>query len=671
MRALRNNDTVVAENTPEQTSGRGILSTIGERLGRIPAVSNAIKTGAMLGILGGGAVATEGCMPEREYPQAGSEVSPQYEMTAFALTADEMKLLSTPQAVAGTKVGDAFPEFGEIDGKKVMFITNKNAQGVISAYFKAGNTLNELMTQGAFSLLKSLDGINMASRITIYKNKAYIRSTKGDIFEADIKFNAQNELEVSNFKEPNDMAASDIKVIEIDGVPYLYGGTWGFNSRKNLITGVVEDIPGPMNYNDGLPAYHNGMWIGNRFVKAGGQDVQKAYWSPTFEGVAKSSTAVSKLNVGIQANTGDFAIAEDNERVVVVMSKWNTGFPTSIKYSEFLKPQKPDPEPDPVDAGSDVPPPEDVPVPPVDAGAEVADDVPVPPVDTGVDVPPPEDVPVPVDAEDAAEVAEDVPVPPVDAGADIPPADDVPVPPVDAGADIPPADDVPVPPVDAGADIPPAEDVPVPPVDAGADIPPPEDVPVPEDAPAPADTTDTPDAGVEVADDAAAEVAGDTSTPDGIAETLDMSQDPDAIIAEVKAEIQDDTSQQDGTADAPPDMSQEVKQDITQTPDNQTQPDTSKPPETSTGADTSGQPDNAQTPDSGLPSADSMQADSLQQIDANQPGDVISKPPKVDDGCSSNPSQRHSPKGTGALTLLFATMVATVLRKRKETNPTD
>jgi len=43
---------------------------------------------------------------------------------------------------------------------------------------------------------------------------------------------------------------------------------------------------------------------------------------------------------------------------------------------------------------------------------------------------------------------------------------------------------------------------------------------------------------------------------------------------------------------------------------------------------------------------------------------VISKPLKVNDGCSAGPKSPNSPKGPGALIALFATMVATVLRRR-------
>ena len=615
MGGLRGNtDGKLPEGMPERQldGGQGVFSTIGEKLGKIPGLRTAIKTGAMLGVLVE-AASLEGCMPDNNTSNSavGAEKGHQgYSVLKAALTVDEMKALTTPTKVAGTEIGDSAPEFGEIDGKKVMFIAKGDpAIDKVSIYFKAGSTLKELMTQGVFTEVKGLSGNTI--RVTVCKNKAYLRKAFGVISEADIKFNANNELEVSNTQELNDIAEDDIKVVEIGGVPYLYGGSSSWTaSRKNLTTGVVEELP-KANYEGGIPAYHNGTWIGNRFVKSGGVDVLRAYSAATFEGVATSSTPVSKLNQGIQANTGDIAIAEDDERVVVVEAKWNAGNPTTIYYSEFLKPQQPNPEPaqdagstDTVDGGTSGTDTAEV---AEDAGAELppppADD----PVDAGSELPPPQDADT-VDGgtpgtDAAAEVAED-------AAAELPP-------PQDTGSELPP---------------PPADD----PVDAGA----PQSEPNPEPTP---DSGTTEIAQTNDVDAGAGEVADDIF----VAPEVNPNKDIDAILAEIDAAAEiaaaDASENQDQAPDAPKSEDTTV---LPQDSGNKTPDSGNRAPDTS-----SGSPE-IKSADGGINGSEiKQQAD----VGSNHPGDNTD--------CSANPTSR---KGVEGLLAGFAMMVSAVYSRRKK-----
>jgi len=573
----------IQDQVPDQ--GKGLFSDLGGKLGKIPGLSKAIQAGAMLGILGG-AASLEGCTPENGQGAVGSEKAGQgYGTMEAALTADEMKALTTPKAVAGTQLTDGNPEFGDIGGKKVMFITREKASQSGAAeghlFYKLGDNLKGLVDSGTFVEIKGTESLftkdsSSVRGVSMYKNKLYISMSDPSfsVAESDIVLNAQGELEVSNFKEvAGDMSScADIKVIEMGGVPYLYGTSLTMQ-RKNLITGVIEDlIPDSSKYYlANVPAYHKGTWTGNRGVQSGGQEVQRAYSASTAEGVATSSTPVLKLNQGIQANTGDIAIAEDGERVIVAEVKWNEGYPTSVVYSEFVKPVNPNPDAgstevdggatDDVDAG---PSGTDVASPEVDTGATDDADAGVQP-DTaetaddtadGTDAVDSQELPQQDDAIDGTDTSDTLDA--ADTSAELPPQPDV----VDGELPLPDgqtqpdtaetADDAadgtdagtpdlqPQPDALVGSELPPQDDAAdgtdaadtLDAADTSAELPPQPDV-VDGELPPP-DAQTQPDA-TEVADDS--KVGPELPPPDAQSEVT-----PADIASEIAAEVADDTS---------------------------------------------------------------------------------------------------------------------------------
>jgi|GEM_PF-2918171 len=633
----------IQDQVPDQ--GKGLFSELGGKFGRIPVLSKAIQAGAMLGILGG-AASLEGCTTENGSVAVGSEKAGQrYGTMEAALTVDEMKALTTPKAVAGAQLWDSNAEIGDgkIGGKEVMFITRamNPAGSEWHLFYKLDKNLKGLVDSGTFTEAKGMEGLftdkdSFVRGVSMHKDKLYISMgySKFSVAESDMVLNAQGEVELSNFKEVAQGMSDtgDIKVVEIDGVPYLYGASLSMQ-RKNLVTGVVEDLipAGSKNYVGDAPAYHNGMWIGGRFVQSGGQTVERAYSASTAEGVATSSTPVLKLNQGIWANTGDVAIAEDDERVIVTVTKSNDGYPTSVLYSEYVKPVNPNPDPNPdggsteVDGGAteiadDSTVTDDIIPPPVDA-ADVADDTLVgpelpPPVDAGTTELPPADDIIPPPA-DAADVADDTLV-----GPELPPADDIIPPPADAadvaddtlvGPELPTPDSLPD---DGSAELPQTDamDGELPPPDAqtqsdtavGPELPPADDI-----IPPPVDAADVAD--------------GELPPPDAKSEVS-----PADIAAEIAAEVANDTSLP--------------------------QPDASQS-DISVGQDASGSPDGSQNSDS------PQGPDGLQQPDSSQKPDVGSNPPVAKDGCSAGPTK--SPRGANALAAYILAAVIAVYSRRR------
>ena len=354
MSGLRGKDVSLAEDGIQEKQlgeGQGFLSAMGKTIGKVPGLRKAFETGAMLGILAGG-TALEGCENEDGASQAVS-ASQEYETKRSALTPNELLLLSAPQKVAGTALWDGNPESGNLGGKEIMIITrplDKNyPDNNRRLFFKTGNDVKELMTQGTFAPANIMEKPDSGSEYiilsaTMYKNKMYLAFGGGDgCVEADMSLNSNNELEISNFKEITGIGGSDIKVIEIDGVPYLYATSLTMK-RKNLITGEVEVlIPmGSMNAIGSVPEKHGDMWIGARFLG----NIQKVYYSSTAAGVATSMDEVMKANIGLQANTGDVTIRVDSSGLYLIVTKWNDGKPTGI-YFLSLPPKDPDPDPNP------------------------------------------------------------------------------------------------------------------------------------------------------------------------------------------------------------------------------------------------------------------------------------------------------------------------------------
>ncbi|MFA6305769.1 MAG: hypothetical protein WC651_03505 [Candidatus Gracilibacteria bacterium] len=622
MSGLRNHDAATAEGIPgkQLDGGQGFLREITTGLMRIPGLRQVIKSGVLLtaGTLG---VAVAGCEPNERQQEVSATG---YSILEGALAeADELKNLSTPQKVAGTEVGDASPEFGEIDGKKVMFIIRTNPQGIKSAYFKTGSNLKELMTQGVFAEIKGFS--QKVLGITVYKNKAYIRSAGGNLFEANINFNLKNEIELSEAKEAQG-GGDDIKVVEIDGVPYLYASdvSWT-NRRKKLTTGEIEDL-GLVNYDGKVPAYYNETWIGNRPIKTGGQEVSRAYYANDdlnpdgtvnvgsgFSKVAKSTTPVSKLNLGLQANTGDIAIAEDDDVFVAVMAKWNTDYPTSIMFSQRLKlPVNPEL---PLDTGTTE----------VDAGTQPELKPELPPEvedDTG----PQPDLPLP------PEVADDAGIVPPDSGevCEV----DVPLDKGEVCVDVPIEPDLPLEVADdAGAqpDLPPEASQPEPTPEVSQPEPAPE-VSQPEPAPEVSQPETTPPIDLPQPDIIELETKPDVPPKQDIPETVPETSTPDA-----KPDLPiPETAQPDTTTDTKPDL---------------------PPFETAQPAETANH-------DSGNPNTETAQPDTNQQTETGSQTPPPATPKKP--GCSASPnSLAEGPKGVGALAALFATMIAAVYSRRR------
>ncbi len=586
--------------------GQGILSAMGQKLGQIPGLRNAIKAGALLGILGG-STSLEGCIPEDQRSEAvGSEKAGQgYSVVESALTAEEWKSFSIPAQVAGTKVGDSNPEFANIDGKFVMFIVRDGANGGQCVHYKVASTLKDLVDQGEFIPLQGAKG---SSGIGVYGNKGYI-NMGGPMMESDISFNGKGELETANVTDTGFSSGSDFRVTT-EGILYKTnaGGSL-YSIDLNQQQKTVVEIPTQGSMAD-IPTKVGDEYVGGKTVNG----VTSLYSASTMEAVSgKNSVKNFRFNQGIQASKGNAASIEDGGIKLAAFDTWSSPGATIIKYSISEKPVvNPEPTPDAggeVDAGSTETTPDTV-QPGTDVVADTTDTQ-----DTQPDVAPaeiakdtqPDSTPAP----DTAETSPDTVQPGTDVVAEV-------VDTQDTKPDVTPAEIAQETAPDSSTQPETAPDTSTPAPDAVAE-------------------TSQPDSQAEIT---AADIVAEINSSDTHGET--PGEDA-AIIPQPDVYIQLDTSGQPHDAKTAEETNVE----------NDTAQNTPKPDSSS------------RNPDSGNSSNDGGQASETSKKDSEGPYVGPKLPENPDALCSARPTPGAPRRGALALAALVAAAVMTILRRRK------